>query len=170
MPEDWLNQQPYRDTIKVPAVLQLPGDPFPTEFYARYPKAFRVPVGLVWRDGPTQPDAAPPRPTQQIAPSSPSGGNSAWTETQAPEANAPEATAPITADRDDYQRADPVGAYLRVNDFLDRLLGRAAPAPDGPRAQGPNAAIPFFDDRGRPVIGPDGKQMMRPADNTIVYF
>jgi hypothetical protein len=137
MPEEWRNQQPYRDTIKVPAVLQLAGDLFPTEFYARYPEAFRVPVRLVWRDGPALPDAAPPRRTQ-ATPSPPGGVDAAWTEIQAPEANATDAAAPITADGGGYRRTDAVAAYLRVNDFLDRLLGRPAPDPDSPRAQDPN--------------------------------
>jgi hypothetical protein len=93
MPEDWLNQQPCRDTTKVPAVVQLPGEPFPSEFYARYPEAFRMPVRLVWRDGPARPDAAPPRPTQAAVSSM-------------------DATPPVAAAG--YQRPEPIGAYLRV--------------------------------------------------------
>jgi hypothetical protein len=111
MPEDWLNQQPCRDTTKVPAVVQLPGEPFPSEFYARYPEAFRMPVRLVWRDGPARPDAAPPRPTQ-AAVSSPSDGDAAGTETQGPEADTMDAAPPVAAAG--YQRPEPIGAYLRV--------------------------------------------------------
>jgi hypothetical protein len=130
MPEEWRNQQPYRDTIKVPAVLQLPGAPFPTEFYARYPEAFRVPVRLVRRDGPAQPDAAPPRRTQ-VAPPPPSGGDAAWIETLAPEANMMDATAPVAASGSSYRGVDPVATFLRINNYLDHWSGPVQPGLEG---------------------------------------
>ncbi len=51
MDGDTSDERPYRDTLKVPSVLVLPGDPWPAEFYSRYPEAFRLPVRLVWREG-----------------------------------------------------------------------------------------------------------------------
>ena len=54
MADDEFDGRPYRDTLTVPGILVMPDDPWPAEFYARYPEAFRLPVRITWRHGPAE--------------------------------------------------------------------------------------------------------------------
>jgi len=75
-----------------------------------------------------------------------------------------------------YGGADPVGTFLRINDTLDRLAGKPAPAPGTPligpdgKPLDPNTRVPFKDDNGDDVLGPDHKPMLRPAGADPHFF
>jgi hypothetical protein len=117
----------------------MPGDPWPSEFYARYPQAFRVPVRMVWREG-TSRSGAPRPPREKTAAVRPVGGDQALAE-ETPEAEAAlgGAVAVVPAVGSPHGGGDPVGAFLRMNAALDRLAGKAAPNFLGiPIAAGPN--------------------------------
>jgi len=90
--------------------------------------------------------------------------------------------------------SDPAAAYLMANDALDMAASNYAPghadrpgtstgssvASDvtsanrthtdvGP-ADDPTAPVPFVDDQGKPVLGRDGKPMLRPAGLDPTFF
>jgi hypothetical protein len=171
-------EQPYRDTIKVPAVLQMPGDPFPTEFYARYPEAFRVPVRLVWRERASPPSEAPSRPVVTDLAAREEDAERAFTGVVPEAADDARATPPAPAVGSAYGRAEPVATFLRINDALNRVAGNPSPAPApgtpqiGPDGKplDPYTPVRFFDDQGKPVLNPDHKQMMRPAGFDPHFF
>jgi hypothetical protein len=136
MADDWFDGRPYRDTLTIPSVLVLPGDPEPTEFWSRYPHAIRLPVRLVWRDGEAAQGGTPPRPTPApaaVAPPAAAGGARA---VGAPaEDGTRGASAPVPDAGADYGRGDPVRTYLRVNELLDRLMGKEQPRSNGSQAE-----------------------------------
>jgi len=124
--DDWFDGQAYRETVKVPAILVMPGDPWPSDFYARYPNAFRVPARIVWREGISGRDgekAAQVGRPAGIARSG--GGDGGW----AKEVPAEERVVSLTTEAPvpavyGWQH-DPVGAFLRVNDALNRMYSGA---------------------------------------------
>jgi hypothetical protein len=114
------------DTLTVPAVLVLPGDPEPSEFRSRYPDAVRLPVRVVSQAGASAADAVPrqPAPARRAAP--PRSGNgpskSEHPGVQQPDEDAaPDVAAAAPAAGAAHPRTDPVETFLRVKSALDRL-------------------------------------------------
>jgi hypothetical protein len=145
-------EQPYRDTIKVPAVLQMPGDPFPTEFYARYPEAFRVPVRLVWRERASPPNEAPSRLRGTGVAAFPEDVDGAPAEAAPEAADDARASPAAPAVGSTYGRADPVARFLRINVLLDRLAGEPAPVPSRLASNPPSIQL---------AAGPNWNQIAR---------
>jgi hypothetical protein len=126
MADDEFDGRPYRDTLTVPGIMVMPDDPWPAEFYSRYPNAMRVPVRIVWREGSSARDGgtttrlSPPAATAQL-------GASAGAPAEESPARAPSRGISATADNARSGRETPIGTFLRVNDFLDLLMGSPQP-------------------------------------------
>jgi hypothetical protein len=133
MADDGIDGRPYLDTVSVPGVVVMPGDPWPAAFYARYPEAFRLPVRITWRDGPAKEGAVPQRPssstpqTRQIADVADAAAEDTPNDNTA---SIVPATAVPLGVRDGGEAAD---TFLRINDSLNRLRGSAAPETFGSR-------------------------------------
>jgi hypothetical protein len=172
--DDGFDGRPYRDTLTVPSVLVMPDDPWPSEFYSRYPDAFRMPVRIVWQEGSAPDDGSMARLSPPAATAQP--GATADARAEAPPVEAPSRGVAASVEDARSGQGTPVATFLRVNGFLDRLMDRPEPGSEGAHAkdertlQDPNTPIPFFDDQGKPVPGSDGKQMMRPAGLDPHFF
>jgi hypothetical protein len=165
------DERPFLDTLTLPSILVMPGDPWPSDFYSRYPGAIRLPVRIVWREGPSGPSALPVPQTRPATPSPARGSTSdrPGAEYAVGEAGGSGVAAAFPIAPSAHGRVDPVGTFLRTNDALDRVAGKPAFVPGTPpvgpdgKPQDPNTPVPFFDDQRTPVHDPDGNQMMRPA-------
>ncbi len=124
--------RPYLDTLTVPSILVMPGDPWPSDFYSRYPEAFRLPVRIVWREDSSGPDATPPRPSPAATVGHPRR-DAALADAPGDDErlHAPPASthtpAPVPDADASAGRSDPVGAFLRINGVLDGLSGTQQP-------------------------------------------
>jgi hypothetical protein len=147
------SRRPYSDTVVVPAVLVLPGDPEPTEWLASHPGAARLPARVVRRarkpanDQDTQTDRA-----ASTAPAPDAGKASG------------EPDQPASASRLDAKQYPPPGpgpsgleapardavaSYLRINGVLEGMLAGSEPAQPVPKSTATDGAA-----RG-PHVDPD---------------
>ena len=106
----------FLDTVTVAGVLVLPGEPFPADFYALYPNAFRLPARLIWRDD-VAGDGAPPDAATQKAQGT-EQADSAPDDAPGPPESPPE---PVSEPPPPNPAAsDPVARFLSINDALAR--------------------------------------------------
>jgi hypothetical protein len=127
MADDGFDGRPYRDTVSVRGVVVMPGESWPAEFYSRFPEAFRLPVRITWRDGSAEKGAAPHRHSSPIRKTPVPGGVAGAAAEDLPKDNGASGD-PVTAPpMGAWHGGEAVGSFLRVNDFLDRLMGSAAP-------------------------------------------
>ncbi len=150
MADERIEGRPYRDTVSLPGVLVMPGEPWPADFYARFPRAFRLPVRVTSRDEPAEEETAPgdaapgPTATEQT-----DGNAIASSGDPSAVADATRAVSKAGVPAAPGKRGTGfVGAFLRVNGFLDRLMGKTGPVADGSPDRGSAHADPGRHDNG----------------------